>query len=51
MKTERLIPEKFSFYFTAPADSLPLMKGLNFDERMLLSLSKQPDGTIRFIIG
>ena len=33
MKTERLIPEKFSFYFTAPADSLPLMKGLNFDEK------------------
>ncbi len=33
MKTERLTPEKFSFYFTAPADSLPLLKGLNFDER------------------
>lgn len=33
MKTERLTPEKFSFYFTAPADSLPLMKGLNFDEQ------------------
>ena len=33
MKTERLTPEKFSFYFTAPADSLPLMKGLNFDEK------------------
>lgn len=51
MKTERLTPEKFSFYFTAPADSLPLMKGLNFDERMLLSLSRPPDGMIRFIIG
>lgn len=33
MKTERLTPEKFSFYFTAPADSLPLMRGLNFDEQ------------------
>ncbi|MBR4047098.1 MAG: Ig-like domain-containing protein [Bacteroides sp.] len=32
-KTERLSPEKFSFYFTAPADSLPRMKGLNFDEK------------------
>ena len=32
-KSERLTPEKFSLYFTAPADSLPLMKGLNFDER------------------
>lgn len=32
-RTERLTPEKFSFYFTAPADSLPLLKGLDFDER------------------
>lgn len=33
VKAERLTPEKFSLYFTAPADSLPLLKGLNFDER------------------
>lgn len=33
LKTERLTPQKFSIYFSAPADSLPLMKGLNFDER------------------
>lgn len=32
-KSERLTPEKFSLYFTAPADSLPLLEGLNFDER------------------
>ena len=32
-KSERLTPEKFSLYFTAPADTLPLLKGLNFDER------------------
>ena len=32
-KSERLTPQKFSLYFTAPADSLPLLKGLNFDER------------------
>lgn len=31
-KTERLIPQKFSLYFTAPADTLPLLRGLNFDE-------------------
>lgn len=31
-KSERLTPQKFSLYFTAPADSLPLLKGLNFDE-------------------
>jgi len=32
-KTERTTPEKFSLYFTAPADSLPKMRGLNFDEK------------------
>lgn len=32
-KSERLTPEKFSLYFTAPADTLPLLKGLNFDEQ------------------
>lgn len=32
-KSERLVPEKFSLYFTAPADSLPRLRGLNFDER------------------
>lgn len=32
-RSERLTPEKFSLYFTAPADTLPLLKGLNFDER------------------
>ena len=45
MKTERLIPEKFSFYFTAPADSLPLMKGLNFDETNAFIVEK-PTGRI-----
>lgn len=34
-KSERLTPEKFSLYFTAPADTLPLLKGLNFDEQVL----------------
>lgn len=32
-KKERLTPQKFSVYFSAPADSLPLLKGLNFDEK------------------
>lgn len=32
IKSERLEPRKFSFYFSATADSLPLLKGLNFDE-------------------
>ncbi|MBQ8500917.1 MAG: Ig-like domain-containing protein [Bacteroides sp.] len=33
IKAERLTPEKFSLYFSAPADTLPLLKGLNFDEK------------------
>lgn len=33
IKSERLTPQKFSLYFTAPADSLPLLKGLNFNEQ------------------
>lgn len=31
LKNERLIPHKFSFYFSAPSDSLPHIEGLNFD--------------------
>lgn len=33
VKYERLTPEKFSLFFTAPAAQPPLLKGLNFDER------------------
>ena len=33
IKSERLTPEKFSLYFSAPADTLPTLRGLNFDER------------------
>ncbi len=32
-RSERPVPREFSLYFTAPADSLPVLKGLNFDER------------------
>ena len=32
-RSERLTPHKFSLYFSAPADSLPVLRGLNFDER------------------
>lgn len=32
IKTERLTPNKFSFYFSAKADSVPTIRGLNFDE-------------------
>lgn len=31
LKTERKEPESFTLYFTAPQDSLPIIKGMNFD--------------------
>lgn len=33
IKSERLTPQMFSLYFAAAADTLPLIKGLNFDEK------------------
>ena len=33
IKSERLNPEMFSFYFANKADTLPTLKGLNFDEK------------------
>lgn len=33
LKTERATPFSFSIYFTGPCDSLPVLKGLNFDEK------------------
>ncbi len=31
-KNERATPQKLTFYFSAPADTLPILKGLNFDD-------------------
>lgn len=33
LKNERLTPNKFSVYFATKADTLPTLKGLNFDEK------------------
>ena len=33
IKHERLVPNKFSLFFSAPADTLPTLRGLNFDEK------------------
>lgn len=31
LKTERPVPNRFTLFFTAPSDSLPIIRGLNFD--------------------
>ena len=31
LKTERPVPDKFSIYFTGPSDTVPTLKGLNFE--------------------
>ena len=31
LKTERPLPDMFTLYFTAPSDTIPTLKGLNFD--------------------
>ncbi len=39
-KSERLSPEKFSLYFADRADTLPTIKGLNFNERDAFIIEK-----------
>lgn len=40
VKKERLTPQKFSLYYSAPAESLPVLKGLNFDEKDAFIIEK-----------
>lgn len=40
VKSERLTPPKFSLYFAAKADTLPVLKGLNFDEKDAFIIEK-----------
>ena len=41
-KSERLVPQKCTFYFAGQADALPTLKGLNFDERDAFVIEKNP---------
>ncbi|MCD8317882.1 MAG: Ig-like domain-containing protein [Paraprevotella sp.] len=46
LKTERNIPDMFTIYFTAPSDTIPVLKGLNFNytpNDMLLERSQLND--------
>lgn len=48
LKTERLEPDFFRLYFTAPADTLPTIKGLNFDETCLVPEPSLHNDTITY---
>ena len=45
LKTERPVPETFTLYFTGPSDTIPALKGLNFEgtENMVLERSLHND--------
>lgn len=40
IKSERLVPQKFTLYFSAKADTLPTLTGLNFDEKNAFIIDK-----------
>lgn len=48
LKTERPDPDVFKLFFTAPADSLPTIKGLNFDEKCLVADASLHNDTITY---
>ena len=50
LKTERPTPDAFTLYFTAPQDTLPTIRGLNFDARCLLPEPSLRNDTITYWI-
>lgn len=51
LKNERLTPEKFTLFFTSPADSLPRIQGVNFDaEKSLFCEPSLHNDTITYWI-
>lgn len=48
LKSERSEPDWFKLYFTAPLDSLPTVRGLNFDENKLVVLTTPTNDTITY---
>ena len=48
LKTAYSEPTSFTFYFTAPSDSTPRIKGLNFDERCLVADASLKNDTVTF---
>ncbi len=50
LKTERTEPDWFRLYFTAPVDTLPVIKGLNFDESCLVMEASEKNDTLTYWI-
>ena len=50
LKLERPNPDVLKLFFTAPADSLPKIKGLNFDEKCLVADASLHNDTITYWI-
>lgn len=50
LKTERQEPDWFRLYFTAPVDTLPVIKGLNFDESCLVLEASEKRDTLTYWI-
>ena len=50
LKMERPEPNILKLYFTAPADSLPIIKGLNFDEKCLVVDASLHNDTLTYWI-
>lgn len=48
LKTAYPEPTSFTFYFTAPSDSTPRIKGLNFDDRCLVADASLKNDTVTF---
>ena len=48
LKTVYPEPTNFTLYFTAPSDSTPRIKGLNFDERCLVTDASLKNDTVTF---
>ena len=50
LKVERPDPDVITLFFTAPADSLPVIKGINFDEKCLVADASLYNDTITYWI-
>ena len=50
LKTERLEPDWFRLYFTAPVDTLPVIRGLNFNDSCLVVEASEKNDTLTYWI-